>query len=120
MFNAELEKALSSNKTPGSKQRLLSMGGSDSDSMLLRNANLLGKPLPKIESTRSTEISNLKPELFSTDSEMDSFFRESDPVGSNGQNYRYNDLFSSSCGSRTDENLNEDDDFDKIVTGGQR
>lgn len=82
MFNAELEKALSF-KAPGQKQRQLS-------------------------SNNRSETSE-KPEMFSTDSEMDSFFKDKN---------KYDDLFSSSCGSpsRTDENLIDelDDDFDKI------
>ncbi len=96
MFNAELEKALSLNKAPGLKQKI------------------------KTESIKD-EVIDIKPEIFSTDSEMDSFFKECDPVGTN---YRYNDLFSSSCGSpsRTDDNLNDDfdDDFDKVMSNGQR
>lgn len=82
MFNAELEKALSF-KAPASKQRQLS-------------------------NNNRSEASE-KPEMFSTDSEMDSFFKDKN---------KYDDLFSSSCGSpsRTDENLIDelDDDFDKI------
>ena len=102
MFNAELERALSGNKPSSSKSRLISKDGSDSDSMFGRNANLLDK--------------NEKNEMFSTDSEMDLFFKE------NENNYKYNDLFTSSCGSqcKTDENLNDDlDDFDKIKIESQ-
>jgi hypothetical protein len=96
VFNAELEKALSLNKAPGLKQKT------------------------RTEPIRD-EVNDIKPEMFSTDSEMDSFFKECDPIGTN---YKYNDLFSSSCGSpcRTDDNLNDDldDDFDKVMSNGQR
>lgn len=117
MFNAELEKALQSNKNPATaRQKLPSLcGGSDSDhSMLMKNANLLGKSIP------SRNNNSDKVEMFSTDSEMDSFFKESEAIGKSGSNYRYNDLFSSSCGSPSKTDENDLDDFDKIVTGGQR
>ncbi len=84
MFNAELEKALTF-KAPGSKH----------------------KPSDPIARSETSD----KPEMFSTDSEMDSFFKDKN---------KYDDLFSSSCGSpsRTDDNLADelDDDFDKIKT----
>lgn len=117
IFNAELEKALQSNKNPATaRQKLPSLcGGSDSDhSMLMKNATLLGKSIPSRHNSD-------KIEMFSTDSEMDSFFKDTEAIGKSASNYRYNDLFSSSCGSpsKTDEN-DLDDDFDKIVTGGQR
>ena len=117
MFNAELEKALQLNKNPATtRQKLPSLcGGSDSDhSMLMKNANLLGK------SISSRNSNSEKVEMFSTDSEMDSFFKETEAIGKSGSNYRYNDLFSSSCGSPTKIDENDLDDFDKIVTGGQR
>ena len=114
-FSAELEKALATKAPPSGRQ--VSTGGSDTDSMLSRNLYTLGK-LPHLNNYE-------KVELFSTDSEMDSFFKETESLAV-GSSCKYNDLFSSSCGSpvKTDENTNneevDEDEFDKIVSGAQR
>ncbi len=66
-------------------------------------------------------LTNEKIELFSTDSEMDSFFEKNQSI-----NYKYNDLFSSSSSAtspnKTDPDNNEinDDEFDQIVSDAQR
>jgi hypothetical protein len=99
----------------------INSAGSDTDSMLARNAITLGK---KPSVNRHTMASVEKVELFSTDSEMDSFFKENETIVNKNSKYN-NDLFSSSTSpNKTDENtMNEDlddDEFDRIVSEAQR
>ena len=89
--------------------------------MLVRNAITIGK---KPSTNRHTLGSVEKVELFSTDSEMDSFFKENETIVNKNSKYN-NDLFSSSTSpNKTDENtMNEDlddDEFDRIVSEAQR
>ena len=104
IFLLTLEKVLS--KPNENRTGRMNSAGSDTDTMYTRNAATIGK----------TD----RVELFSTDSEMDSFFRDNESIVN-----KNNEVLSSSDASanRTDENqtLNEDDDeFNRIVSEAQR
>lgn len=98
--------------------------GSDTDTMYTRNASLVG------QQQQTTTTKNERVELFSTDSEMDSFFKENENILQQ-QNF----LSSSSTttgGSnnkaeqKTDDNTMNDDEsfddveFDRLVTEANR
>ncbi|CAF0713391.1 unnamed protein product [Brachionus calyciflorus] len=102
------------NKRPSpvkqSKLTRIQSGGSDTDSMLARNTSIITKP----------NLNKYKPEkieLFSTDSEMDSFFKDDILLNNNA-------FSSHSSGTKTDDNtMNEDfdeDEFDQIVSDAKR
>lgn len=98
-LNADLEKALLKNKV---------------------KKNGLENSKQTIPSSSSFQQLNERIELFSTDSEMDSFFKENE-----SKTYKYNDLFSSSSAAspnnKTDnDDLENDDEFDRIVSEAQR
>lgn len=97
-LNADLEKALLKNK--------VKKNGSENSKQT-------------IPSSSSFQQLNERVELFSTDSEMDSFFKENE-----SKTYKYNDLFSSSSAAspnKTDnDDLENDDEFDRIVSEAQR
>lgn len=89
--------------------------GSDTDSMLARNTVAIAKryTAPNISNSNKSE----KVELFSTDSEMDSFFKDELMLNNN--------LFtSSSSPNKTDDNtMNEDfddEELDQIVSDAKR
>lgn len=97
-LNADLEKALLKNKANKSKTQ--------------------SSETKSVPSSSSQQLLNERVELFSTDSEMDSFFKEND-----AKNYKYADLFSSSSavGSPQNDDLeNNEDEFDRIVSDAQR
>lgn len=106
-LNADLEKALLKNKNVNKNRAQTT--ALDTDSMPK------SKSVP--ESTSQQHLLNERVELFSTDSEMDSFFKEND-----SKNYKYNDLFSSSSAVASPQNgdLENDDEFDRIVSEAQR
>ena len=122
---------------PQAKMVRMHSAGSDTDTIFARNASKISSMLansqkkPKSTAAASSakksqhnESTVERVELFSTDSEMDSFFKENDAIVKS--NYL---LLSSSGGSspnkNTDENtMNEDMDddieFDRIVSEAQR
>ena len=118
------EKAPSTSTKPSvvSKPKVtrINSAGSDTDSVLARNVVMIGKKASNRHTINATE----KVELFSTDSEMDSFFKENETiVNKNSKNN--NDFFSSSTSpNKTDDNtMNEDledSEFDRIVSEAQR
>ncbi len=80
--------------------------------MFVRNSNMLNK-------NQNNSNYNERVELFSTDSEMDSFFKENESI----VNRAYNYMSSSSSPNKTDDNTIEnvdDDEFDRIVSEAQR
>jgi hypothetical protein len=106
------------NSTSSSRPRRMNSAGSDTDSMLAKNTRVLSKSGSKQQSSaKSADMV----ELFSTDSEMDSFFKENELiVNNNGAGSSLN-----SSPNKTDESntMNEDfddDEFDRIVSEAQR
>jgi hypothetical protein len=62
-------------------------------------------------------------ELFSTDSEMDSFFRENESIVNKAYKLNNDNLSSSTSPNKTDDNTIDnidDDEFDRIVSEAQR
>ena len=118
------EKAPSTSTKPSvvSKPKVtrINSAGSDTDSVLARNVVMIGKKASNRHTINATE----KVELFSTDSEMDSFFKENETIVNKNSKYN-NDFFSSSTSpNKTDDNtMNEDledSEFDRIVSEAQR
>lgn len=116
--------AIAENTKPKTtSSRVHKHSGSDTDTMYTRNASLVGQQ-------QQTTTKNERVELFSTDSEMDSFFKENENILQQ-QNF----LSSSSTttgGSnnkaeqKTDDNTMNDDEsfddveFDRLVTEANR
>ncbi len=93
--------------------------------MFVRNSNMLSGGKNK-STNGNNNNSNERVELFSTDSEMDSFFKENETIVNMNSKYNNsNDNMSSSTSpNKTDDNtMNEnvdDDEFDRIVSEAQR
>jgi hypothetical protein len=89
--------------------------GSDTDSMFLRNSNMLNKNL-----TNNNYYERV--ELFSTDSEMDSFFKENESIVNRAYKYNNDNMSSSTSPNKTDNTIEniDDDEFDRIVSEAQR
>jgi hypothetical protein len=99
----------------------MNSAGSDTDSMLAKNTKVLAKSTAK-SSTANAQRTTDVVELFSTDSEMDSFFKENELIVNNSNN---NGSSSNSSPNKTDDSntMNEDfddDEFDRIVSEAQR
>jgi hypothetical protein len=104
------------NSTSSSRPRRMNSAGSDTDSMLAKNTKVLAK---NNNNTSKNNHNHDVVELFSTDSEMDSFFKENELIVNN------NGSSSNSSPNKTDESntMNEDlddDEFDRIVSEAQR
>lgn len=101
----------------------MNSAGSDTDSMFVRNQAMVNNN-KKSNSQRHTtsHVETNRVELFSTDSEMDSFFKENETIVN--KNKYNNDLLSSNS-PKTDEmtineDLEDDQEFDRIVSEAQR
>ena len=84
--------------------------------MFVRNSNMLNK-------NQNNSNYNERVELFSTDSEMDSFFKENESIVNRAYKYNNDYMSSSSSPNKTDDNTIEnidDDEFDRIVSEAQR
>jgi hypothetical protein len=106
----------------------MNSAGSDTDSMFARNQAMVNNN-KKSSSQRHTtsHVETNRVELFSTDSEMDSFFKENETIVNKNKSYNNNntDLLSSSTSPKTDEmtineDLEDDQEFDRIVSEAQR
>ena len=124
-FIGLVEKPLKPIPTAKPKVTRINSAGSDTDSMLARNTVITSNKTANRHTMHSTE----RVELFSTDSEMDSFFKENETIVNKNAKYNTNnsnnDLFSSSTSpNKTDENtMNEDledGEFDRLFSDAQR
>jgi hypothetical protein len=111
----------------------LHSAGSDTDTIFTKNAYTLAKLKQQhnvdveddeAENAAMSAPGNERVELFSTDSEMDSFFKENESLVKVNNSNINNEQSTSDSPNKTDENtMNEDfedDEFDRIVSEAQR
>jgi hypothetical protein len=114
--------------------RRINSAGSDTDSMLAHNARVLNttnsiNQAPSQSLIKKPTQNNDTVELFSTDSEMDSFFKENELIVNNndgmisGVSSNSNSPKQQSSEQESSQTMNEDlddDEFDRIVSEAQR